>query len=641
MCGIAGVFDHTNTHSADGLKSLAHAMGDSLIHRGPDEGGVWVDEAAGIALAHRRLSIVDLTVAGRQPMASANGRYIVSYNGEIYNSAKLRTNLAPTHTRWRGHSDTETLAESIAAWGIERAITASIGMFAIAVFDRETRSLSLIRDRLGKKPLYWSQQGSLVVFGSELRALRRHPAFNPTVNRDTLAGFVRRGHYLATECVYSNVQQVEPGHILTVTATQQVTSQPYWQLAETITNGQAKPFTGSPDQATDHLADLLADAVQHRMICDVPLGAFLSGGYDSSTIVALMQAASSRPVRTFSIGFEDAAYNEAPYARAVARHLKTDHTELIVTAADTQAVIPKLADIYDEPFADSSQIPTFLVAQLARQHVTVALSGDGGDELFAGYNRYAQGDTVRRRLASLPMPARRALASGLSAVSPNTLDRLCTLIPQGQRPANLGEKLHKLAGVITRDTAGVYRQLTSQWPDSAGVVIGGTEPTWPAPAAPKLPVDGIALMQALDTLGYLPGDILTKVDRASMAVSLEARCPLLDHRVVAFAWSLPANLKIRDGQAKWILRQVLYRHVPPALVDRPKAGFSIPVGGWLKSSLRDWAEDLLDESKLRQAGYFNPKPIRDLWRDHLDGRRNGQYALWSILMFEDWRRRHG
>jgi asparagine synthase (glutamine-hydrolysing) len=641
MCGIAGFVDHTSSHSADRLKSIAQAMGDSLIHRGPDEGGVWVDEAAGIALAHRRLSIVDLTVAGRQPMASANGRYIVSYNGEIYNSAELRAELATKHTQWRGHSDTETLTEAIAAWGIERAITASIGMFAIAVFERETRTLSLIRDRLGKKPLYWSKQGPLVLFGSELRGLRCHPAFNPSINRDTLAGFVRRGHYIATESVYTNVQQVAPGHILTVSAAGQVTSQPYWQLVETITQGQANPFIGSPAQATDQLADLLADAVERRMVSDVPLGAFLSGGYDSSTIVALMQAASARPVRTFSIGFEDAAYNEAPYAAAVARHLKTDHTQLIVTAADTQAVIPKLADIYDEPFADSSQIPTFLVSQLARQHVTVALSGDGGDELFAGYNRYAQGETIRRRLASLPMPARRALASSLTALSPATLDRLGTLIPQGRRPANVGEKLHKLAGVITRDTAGVYRQLTSQWPDSDDVVIGGTEPDWPTRDAPALPIDGIALMQALDTLGYLPGDILTKVDRASMAVSLEARCPLLDHRVVDFAWTLPANLKIRDGQAKWILRQVLYRHVPPALVDRPKAGFSIPVGGWLKSSLRDWAEDLLDESKLRQAGYFNPKPIRDLWQDHLDGRRNGQYALWSILMFEDWRRRHG
>jgi asparagine synthase (glutamine-hydrolysing) len=353
-----------------------------------------------------------------------------------------------------------------------------------------------------------------------------------------------------------------------------------------------------------------------------------------------MQAAASCPVRTFSIGFEDAAYNEAPYASAVARHLKTDHTELIVTAADTQAVIPKLADIYDEPFADSSQIPTFLVSQLARQHVTVALSGDGGDELFAGYNRYAQGESIRRRIASLPMPARRALARSLSALSPKALDRLGALIPQARRPANIGEKLHKLAGVITRDTAAVYRQLTSQWPNSERVVIGGIEPRWPAATAPQLPVEGIALMQALDTLGYLPGDILTKVDRASMAVSLEARCPLLDHRIVEFAWSLPANLKIREGQAKWLLRQVLYRHVPPALVDRPKAGFSIPVGGWLKTALRDWAEDLLDESKLRQAGYFNPKPIRELWQDHLDGRRNGQYALWSILMFEDWRRRH-
>ncbi len=641
MCGIAGFFDQTGVQSGERFTAIAQAMGDSLTHRGPDEGSIWIDAPAGMALAHRRLSIVDLSTAGRQPMASANGRYIVCYNGEIYNSAELRSDLATKHTHWRGHSDTETLTEAIAAWGIERSIKATMGMFAIAVFDRETRTLSLIRDRLGKKPLYWSKQGRLILFGSELRALRCHPAFNPSINRDTLAGFVRRGHYLATESVYANVQQVEPGHIITISADTVIASTPYWQLRDAIDHGQANPCVGSPARATDQLADLLGDAVQRRMVSDVPLGAFLSGGYDSSTVVALMQSVSARPVRTFSIGFEDAAYNEAPYAKAVARHLKTDHTELIVTPATTQSVIPKLADIYDEPFADSSQIPTFLVSQLARQHVTVALSGDGGDELFAGYSRYKQGETIRRRIASLPMPARRVLAKTLSALSPATLNRLGGLIPHSRRPANIGEKLHKLAGVAILDTAGVYRQLASQWPSSEGVVIGGTEPAWPGPDLARLRVDGIALMQALDTLSYLPGDILTKVDRASMAVSLEARCPLLDHRVVEFAWSLPADLKIRDGQSKWLLRQVLYRHVPPALVDRPKAGFSIPVGNWLKTSLRDWAEDLLNESKLRQAGYFDPKPIRQLWQDHLDDRRNGQYALWSILMFEDWRRRHG
>jgi asparagine synthase (glutamine-hydrolysing) len=641
MCGIAGLLDFTRSSTTARLTQLARDMADSLTHRGPDEGGTWVDEAAGIALGHRRLAIVDLTTAGRQPMTSASGRFIVSYNGEIYNSAELRTQLAPNVGQWRGHSDTETLVEAIAAWGLKRTIAECNGMFAIAVFDRETRTLSLVRDRIGKKPLYWTKQNNVLLFGSELRALRCHPEFKPTINRDSLIGFVRRGHYLADESVYSSVTQVEPGHILTIKPIGQTSSAPYWTLPVAINKARTTPFQGSPADAIARLESLLTNAVTTRMVADVPLGAFLSGGYDSSTIVALMQAATNTQVRTFSIGFEDKNYNEAPHAKAVARHLKTDHTELIVTAADTRAVIPKLAEIFDEPFADSSQIPTFLVSQMARQHVTVALSGDGGDELFAGYNRYALGERIHARLGCLPPALRRAVAGGLSATPLQTLDRLGRLIPASLRPTYLGDKLHKFAGVMTKDTPGIYRQLISQWPDCEGVVIGGTERHWPSPELTQaLPTDTIELMQALDTLSYLPGDILTKVDRASMAVSLEARCPLLDTDVVEFAWSLPADLKIRDGQAKWILRQVLYNHVPPALVDRPKAGFSIPVGGWLKTSLRDWAEDLLDESKLRQTGLLDPKPIRALWQQHLDGRRNGQYALWSILMFEDWRRKH-
>ena len=642
MCGITGFVDLARAQPAAGLECTVKAMADSLQHRGPDEGGVWVDEAAGVALGHRRLSIVDLSAAGRQPMASASGRFIVSYNGEIYNAGDIRNELGGDKNRWRGHSDTEVLTEAIAAWGLETAIGKCIGMFAIAVFDRKTRTLSLVRDRLGKKPLYWTRQGSLLLFGSELRALRAHPQFKGEVDRDNLVAYVRRGNYQGSATVYSGVHQLEPGHILTLSADGAITDTPYWSLETEIRRVRANPFRGSPDDAVNALSDLLTDAVRRRMVADVPVGAFLSGGYDSSTVVALMQAVSPRPVRSFSIGFSEAGYNEAPFAKDVARHLNTDHTEFMVTPQETRDVIPRLPDIYDEPFADSSQIPTFLVSKLAREQVTVALSGDGGDEFFAGYNRYALGERILRRMAMLPPGVRETLARSLTAGRPETWDRLARVIPAKLRPPYFGDKLHKLAGAITEDETGVYRRLTSQWHDPSGIVIGGTEKLWPRAddgIADLLP-GNIERMQYYDAIGYLPGDILTKVDRASMAVSLEARAPLLDHRVAEFAWSLPLDLKIRNGQAKWILRQVLYRHVPRALVDRPKAGFSIPVGAWLRHELRDWAEDLLDEKKLREAGYFDPAPIRQLWAQHLKGERNGQYALWAILMFEAWRRRH-
>ena len=640
MCGLTGFLDLKRSAPATVLEQTVRRMADRLVHRGPDEGGVWVDEAAGVALGHRRLSIVDLTVAGRQPMQSASGRFILSYNGEIYNADDLRAELG-SGVAWRGHSDTEVLAEAIAAWGLEKAISKSAGMFALAVFDRETRLLSLVRDRLGKKPLYYTRQGALFLFGSELRALRAHPEFRAEIDRDALVGFVRRGHYLEPATVYAGVVQLEPGHILTIGPDGATSNKPYWTLRERIAQVRAQPFAGSPVEAVDALSGLLSDAVKRRMVADVPVGAFLSGGYDSSAVVALMQSVSQRPVRSFSIGFSQDDYNEAPYAREVARHLKTDHTEFMVTPKETLDVIPGLPSIYDEPFADSSQIPTYLVSKLARGQVKVALSGDGGDELFAGYNRYNLGEVMRRKTRHLPLPARRAVASALASTRPQTLDRLAKLIPVRHRPAYLGDKLHKLAGVLALDEAGVYRQLTSQWPDDpAGVVIGGKETIWPVADEELVALlpDTIERMQYYDTLGYLPGDILAKVDRASMAVSLEVRAPLLDHRVAEFAWSLPLDLKIRKGQAKWVLRQVLYRHVPASLLDRPKAGFSVPVGDWLRTDLRDWAEDLLDEGKLREAGFFNPAPIRRLWADHLGGVRNGQYALWSVLMFEAWRR---
>lgn len=641
MCGIAGFVDLKKSTDSAGLEAMAARMAATLILRGPDEGGVWADPRAGVALGHRRLSIVDLSPAGRQPMVSASGRFVICYNGEVFNAEELKARMGGAQPAWRGHSDTEVLLEASELLGPEAAVASAVGMFAYALFDTVERELWLVRDRLGKKPLYWASIGDAFLFGSELRALRAHPAFQPEIDRDALTGFVRRGYYLQPRTVYRGVAQLEPGSILRLSADGTIRISSYWTLREAIARARNTPFRGSPDDATTALDALLRDAVARRMVADVPVGAFLSGGYDSSAVVALMQAAASRPARTFSIGFSEADYDESRHAAAVAKHLQTDHTELIVTPAEAQAVIPRLPEIYDEPFADSSEIPTFLVSELARRHVTVALSGDGGDELFAGYNRYAQGDRLLRAFARLPMPARQASASLLESVSAAHWDRLASVVPQRMRPRTPGDKLHKLAGVLKRDEAASYLELTSQWSEPERIVLGAREPAWSEndAALGQLLTDPVERMQFLDTVSYLPGDILTKVDRASMAVSLEARTPLLDHRVVEFAWSLPLSLKLRNGQAKWLLRQVLYKYVPPALVDRPKSGFGIPVGTWLRGPLRAWAEDLLDERKLREAALFDPAPIRARWAEHLSGHRNWQHALWNILMFEAWRRR--
>lgn len=641
MCGLTGILDLTRTTAAASLDRMAAAMAATLAHRGPDGGGTWTDEAAGIALAHRRLAILDLTVAGRQPMHATSGRYAIVSNGEIYNAPALRAALG-SGLPWRGHSDTEVLVEAISAWGLVRTIERCNGMFALAIFDRQTRTLSLVRDRLGKKPLYYTRQNGLFLFGSQLCALRAHPDFRPEIGRNALAGFMRRSHYLHPDTVYENVHQLEPGHILTVTQDGAIASAPYWNLQSSIASARATPYIGTPEQATGALATLLTEAVNARMAADVPLGAFLSGGYDSSTVTALMQSLSAAPIRTFAIGFANSAYDEAAHARAVAAHLKTDHTELRISAGDARAVIPDLPAIYDEPFADPSQIPMYLLARHARQSITVALTGDGGDELFAGYNRYHQGERVRRQARHLPALARRALAAALLAAKPATLDKLAPLLPARHRPQALGEKLHKLAATLTLDGTQAYRRLTSQWPDPGQIVIGACERIWPQldPSLAELLTSPVERMQVYDTLGYLPAGVLVKVDRATMALGLEARAPLLDHRVAGFAWSLPLELKIRNGEAKWLLRRVLARHVPRHLVDRPKSGFGAPIGAWLRNELRDWAEDLLDARVLNAAGYLNPIPVRTLWQQHLSGARNAQYALWNVLMFESWRRTH-
>lgn len=635
MCGIAGFLGSAG-HSPD-LQALARHMADRLTHRGPDDGGSWADGEAGIALGHRRLAIVDLSAAGHQPMVSANGRYVLSYNGEVYNAAELRRECEAVGATFSGTSDTEALVEAIAHCGLRPTLERLIGMFAFALWDRELRELTLARDRLGIKPLYWGRFGKSLLFASELAALKCHPDFVGEIDRDALSGFLRFNYVPAPRSIYRGVQKLRPGHLLAVRRGQEPQIEAWWSLAAARAKGTSTPFVGSDDEAVEALEALLSDAVQKRMIADVPFGAFLSGGVDSSTVTALMQAHSSRPVRSFSIGFAEDGYDEATHAKAVARHLGTEHSELYVTPEEARGLIPSLPEIYDEPFADASQIPTYLVSRMAREHVTVALSGDGGDEVFGGYNRYFEAPAVLARTAFLPRPMARGLAAAIAAVPPDHWSRILgPLSGVGDIPM-LGEKLHKVADVLGQTPRQAFRALVSHWTDPGALVLGGQERADPVWEEASGDLSGFAArMQFVDTLTYLPDDILTKVDRASMAVSLEARVPLLDHRVVEFAWSLPQDLKIRGREGKWILRRLLDRHVPRALIKRPKMGFGIPIGSWLRGPLRGWAEDILDEAHLKRQGFLDPAPIRARWHDHLSGKRNWQYALWGVLMFNAW-----
>lgn len=614
-------------------------MGEAIAHRGPDDSGVWLDADAGIGLSHRRLSILDLSPAGHQPMASASGRYVIAFNGEIYNHLGLRRQL--DDPAWRGHSDTETLLAGFESWGIEQTLQRAVGMFAIALWDRETRTLTLARDRLGEKPLYYGWQGGVFLFGSELKALKQHSAFIGEVDRDALALYLRYGYIPAPYSIYRGIHKLAPGTLLQLHAGDRhlLEPMPFWSMKNVAERGQRETFQGSDLEAVAVLEEKLLDAVRLQQIADVPLGAFLSGGIDSSTIVALMQAQSTCPVRTFTIGFQEAGYNEAEHAKAVARHLGTDHTELYVTSTQAQAVIPRLATLYDEPFADSSQIPTYLVSQMAREHVTVSMSGDAGDELFGGYNRYAWATRILQR----PMPLRKLLAHGLMALSPRAWNQLylalIPVLPKSMRFVLPGDKAHKLASILGAESqVAIYRSLVSIWPVPADIVLGSKDPATllDEPSRWADVSEFEHRMMYLDAMSYLPDDILAKVDRAAMGVSLETRVPFLDYRVVEFAWQLPLSMKIRGGQGKWILRQVLYKYVPKELIERPKMGFGVPIDAWLRGPLREWAEGLLDESRLRQEGFFNPALIRRKWNEHLSGQRNWQAQLWVILMFQAW-----
>lgn len=652
MCGLVGFLDGGGSIQRDVATGVLQRMADTIVSRGPDDSGVWFD-APGIGLAHRRLSILDLSPAGQQPMVCPRDRFIIVFNGEIYNHIALRSELAKVgaggraDVGWRGHSDTETLLAGFSVWGIRATVERCIGMFAFAVWDKQERVLTLGRDRLGEKPLYYGWQGSgsgaRFLFGSELKALKVHPDFSAEIDRDALCLLMRHNYIPAPHSIYQGIYKLPAGSLLTVSLDRrEPVISAYWSLTEVAVAGNRSPLQGSPEEIVDSLEDLLKSAVRQQMMADVPLGAFLSGGIDSSTVVALMQAQSEQPVKTFSIGFNEEGYNEAVHAKAVARYLGTDHTEMYVTPKQALDVIPKLSSLYCEPFADSSQIPTFLVSQLARQKVIVSLSGDAGDELFAGYNRYVLANNLWNKLSRLPHGVRALGASAIRTLSPAAWNRLLgpvqPMMPRSLRQSNMGDKLHKGAGVlVAQGVDDLYLGLVSHW-DPEGLVIGGREPTTCLRGAPLelVGLDSVQRMMALDAVTYLPDDILVKVDRAAMGVSLEGRVPFLDHRVVEFAWRVPQSMKLRDGVGKWALRQVLYRHVPKELIERPKMGFGVPIDTWLRGPLREWAEALLDESRLRREGYFNPTPVRTKWEEHLSGKRNWQYLLWDVLMFQAW-----
>jgi asparagine synthase (glutamine-hydrolysing) len=636
MCGLAGFLTPEGFRTPD-AEQILNRMIEALRHRGPDDAGTWLDGDAGVALGHRRLSILDLSPTGRQPMTSVSGRYVLAFNGEIYNHLELREELesAPSAVAWRGRSDTETLLVGFDRWGIEPTLKRTTGMFAIAVWDHETRKLTLARDRLGEKPLYYGWQDDVFLFGSELKALRVHPAFGHEIDRDVVAAYLQCGYIVAPRSIYRGISKLLPGSCVQISATDgpgagALQPQRYWSLREVAQSGLSQPFTGSDADAIEELETRLRRAVSLQSVADVPLGAFLSGGVDSTTVVALMRAHSSRPVKTFTVGFREGEYQEAGYAKAVARMLGTEHAELYVTPREAMQVIPKLPSLYDEPFGDSSAIPTFLVAQFARQHVTVTLSGDGGDELFGGYTRYQRTEDVWRTMARIPLPLRKQLSGVFTTVS--------RLGPISQ----IGWKANRAALYLSAKTPEeCYEVQLSQRHDAHEFVLGvgreGAESCVDGVVGSALPnASLLSSMMYADGVTYLPDDILTKVDRASMGVSLETRVPMLDHDVVEFAWRLPLHMKVRGREGKWLLKQLLRKYIPAALIDRPKMGFAVPVNQWILGPLRDWAEDLLSEDRLRRDGVLNARVARELWLRHVKRPSIEGDSVWQLLMLQSW-----
>lgn len=646
MCGITGLFDPGRRTSPEEFERVVSAMTATLEHRGPDAGAQWSDAEHGIAFGHRRLAVVELGPEGAQPMVSADGRWVVAYNGEVYNFPDLRRRLSGEGVAFRGGSDTEVLLEAVARWGLEAALEAAEGMFALALWDRQDRTLHLVRDRFGEKPLYYGWIGTRLAFASELKALRRVPGFTPEVDRDAVALYLRHNCIPAPHTIYRGVAKLLPGQRVEVGAGATVGVLPvpvaYWSARHAIERARSRPVEGSTDEMADQLEEALGASVAARMEADVPVGAFLSGGIDSSAVVALMQQHSARKVRTFTIGFANRAFDESADAAAVAAHLGTDHTPLQVSDEAALDIVPQLPDIWDEPFGDVSAIPMHLVSVLARTQVTVALSGDGGDELFAGYNRHAWLERLWTRAAPLPDGVRRAAGAALQAVPPGLIDgvaRASEVLPGRMQIRNPTYKVSKFAKVLSSSgPEDAYLALVSLWDDAESLVIGAGANASVASRPAEWPeLGGITeQMMWLDLTGYLPDDILTKLDRAAMATSLETRVPFLDRGVFDLAWRLPLSAKLHEGTTKWILRQVLYRHVPAELIERPKMGFGFPIGPMLRGPLRPWAEALLDEARLRRQGLLDPVPIRRAWDLHVRGRRDLAYELWIVLALQAW-----
>ena len=632
MCGIAGFWDFKKTLSEKESEKISEKMNLAIKERGPDSSGIWHHE--GLTFSHRRLAIQDLSPQGHQPMHSPSKRFTMVYNGEVYNGSVLGQELSQKGYTFKGHSDTEVMLAAFEEWGLEQALSKFIGMFAFALWDQKQEKLYLVRDRLGIKPLYWGFSKGTLFFGSQPKSFKEHPHWEGKIDQKALTSFFQFGYVPAPQSIYEGIQKLEPGKIVEVGRDAQPVLSHYWRMEDSY---KAEAFQGSFEEAKEELHGLLKDAVKQRMLADVPLGAFLSGGVDSSAVVALMQSQSSKPIKTFSIGFHEALYNEAQHAKKVAEHLGTDHHELYVTPKEAQSVIPDLPQWYDEPFADSSQIPTYLVSKLARGHVTVSLSGDGGDEFFAGYTRYFVGEKLWRKVSALPYGLRCGLASVVRAFPSGFWDGLEPILPRGF-PTHLADKATRFSELLTkRSLREYYKTLVSQWQNGADLVVGARaeDPAlWSA--LEKDQKSHIPTMQFLDSMTYLPDDILAKVDRASMAVSLEARVPLLDHRVVEYAWKLPLSMKVSGGQGKHILRSILYDYVPKNLIERPKMGFGVPIGEWMRGDLRDWAESLLSEEALKSSGLLNAAPITKRWEEHLKGKHNWQYSLWCVLMFQAW-----
>ena len=653
MCGITGIFGNLREEEFD---NSIHEMSATLNHRGPDDAGTWINEESGIAFGHQRLSIIDLSPAGHQPMVSPCGRFTTVFNGEIYNHLQLRDKLNTSANKqsWKGHSDTETLVTAFSQWGIEKTLQQLVGMFAIAVWDFKEKRLFLIRDRFGEKPLYYGWSNGVFLFGSELKALQKYKRFSNQIDRGALSLYMKYMYVPTPYSIFRDIYKLEPGCILQIDKgtkpptlplfapfrAQGINIAQWYSISNMAQAGQKNLITDQND-AVDLLEKTLLESVRLQLISDVPLGAFLSGGIDSSVITALMQKVCKDPVKTFTIGFEESSFNEAIYAKEVSRHLGTEHHELYVTSSDAFKVIPHLPTLYDEPFADSSQIPTYLVSKLARESVTVSLSGDAGDELFGGYNRYLWGSRVWNKVRWMPLIVRQTLGVAINKISVNTWDSIGNSLPNSSRVSLMGDKAHRMAHRLknVKSLDDVYHSLVTEGYKEDGLVVNDK-----AALITKLDnndiVSGIVdfehRMMLLDSLTYLPDDILTKVDRAAMGVSLETRIPFLDYRVAELAWRLPLDTKINNGETKWPIRQVLYKYVPKELIERPKAGFAIPVGQWIRGPLREWAADLLNEERIRREGYFNPELVQQLWQQHLSGKYDWTPRLWAILMFQAW-----